>query len=436
MSLASIEDAIAEMAAGRMVVVVDDEDRENEGDLILAAEKVTPEAIAFMVRHCSGIICVPLESGRLDRLNLPLMAPDNSDNMGTAFTVSVDARKDTTTGISAADRALTVSALIDPATQPYDLARPGHVFPLRYTDGGVLRRAGHTEAAVDLARLAGLEPAGVLCEVVNDDGTMARLADLERFAGRHDLKVISIADLIAYRRRREKLVHRLTEVRIPTAFGTFQAVAYESHDGRTHVALVKGEVAGRDNVLVRVHSECFTGDILGSIRCDCGMQLHDAMRRVGAAAEGVLVYIRGHEGRGIGLRHKLEAYALQDAGLDTVEANVELGFAADSRDYGVGAQILVDLGITTMRLLTNNPTKRAGLEGYGLEIVERIPLQTTPTAENVRYLETKRDKLGHLIELLDGAAGAQGVTTLPETPIVESAVEGAADGVVDGKEAR
>ena len=421
MAFAKIEEAIDDIAAGRMVVVVDDEDRENEGDLIIAAAKVTPEAIAFMVRHCSGIVCVPMEAERLRELSLPLMAPDNSETMGTAFTVSVDARKGTTTGISASDRATTVRALVDPATKPHDLARPGHVFPLRYTVGGVLRRAGHTEAAVDLARLAGVEPAGVLCEVVNEDGTMARLEDLERFCEVHELKLISIADLIAYRRRREKLVHRLTEARVPTIFGTFKAVGYESHDGRTHVAFVKGDVSARDNVLVRVHSECFTGDVLGSIRCDCGTQLHEALQRIGEAGEGVLVYIRGHEGRGIGLRHKLEAYSLQDTGLDTVEANVELGFSADPRDYGVGAQILTDLGVSTMRLLTNNPTKRAGLEGYGLEIVERVPLQSRPTAENVRYLTTKRDKLGHLIELLDES-----------TPVTSG---GRRPGKVDGKEA-
>ncbi len=400
----SIEDAIVDIAAGSMVVVVDDEDRENEGDLIFAAAKATPRHIAFMVRYCSGIICVPLEGARLEELHLPLMAPGESDPMGTAFTISVDARQDTTTGISAADRARTVLTLIDERAGARDLARPGHIFPLRYTPGGVLRRAGHTEAAVDLARLAGLYPAGVLCEIVNEDGTMARLPELRAFAHQHDLKLISIADLIAFRRRREKLVTRVTEARIPTLFGDFRAVAYESHDSRTHVALVKGNLADKQDVLVRVHSECFTGDILGSIRCDCGMQLHEAMRRVEEEGEGVIVYIRGHEGRGIGLRHKLEAYALQDGGLDTVEANVELGFSADARDYGVGAQILADLGVTTMRLLTNNPTKRAGLEGYGLTIVDRIPLESEPNPENLRYLRTKREKLGHLLATLDPPA--------------------------------
>jgi 3,4-dihydroxy 2-butanone 4-phosphate synthase / GTP cyclohydrolase II len=400
MSLGTIEQAIEDIARGRMVVVVDDEERENEGDLICAAEKVTSEHIAFMVRQCSGIICVPMEAERLERLNLPLMAPNSSDPMGTAFTISVDAQEGTTTGISATDRAETVRVLIDPKSTPSDLARPGHVFPLRYTEGGVLRRAGHTEAAVDLARLAGLYPAGVLCEVVHEDGTVARLPELTAFARQHGLTIISIADLIAYRRRKEKLVHRVSEARIPTAVGAFRAIGYESDDGRTHVALVKGDPSGKNDVLVRVHSECFTGDVLGSIRCDCGMQLHEAIKRVGEEGEGVIVYIRGHEGRGIGLRHKLEAYALQDGGLDTVEANVELGFSPDARDYGVGAQILVDLGISTMRLLTNNPTKRAGLEGYGLKITDRVPLHSEPTTENVGYLKVKRDKMGHLLDAM------------------------------------
>ncbi len=404
MPLARVEDAIEEIRSGRMVIVVDDEDRENEGDLIFAAEKVTPDHIGFMVRHCSGIICVPMEAERLEQLHLPLMITQNSDAMGTAFTISVDARRGTSTGISAADRAATIRALIDADTGPQDLARPGHIFPLRYVEGGVLRRAGHTEAAVDLARMAGFYPAGVVCEVVNEDGTTARFADLERFAERHGLLIISIADLISYRRRSEMLVHRVSEARVPTAYGTFTTVAYESFDGRMHVALVRGEPAGKENVLVRVHSECFTGDVLGSIRCDCGVQLAESMRKIDEEGEGVLVYIRGHEGRGIGLRHKLEAYALQDGGLDTVEANVELGFSPDSRDYGVGAQILVDLGISTMRLLTNNPTKRAGLEGYGLTIVERVPLQGDPNPENLRYLQTKRDKLGHLLDTLTAAS--------------------------------
>jgi 3,4-dihydroxy 2-butanone 4-phosphate synthase / GTP cyclohydrolase II len=417
MSLAPIEEAIAEIAAGRAVIVVDDLNRENEGDLIFAAEKVSADLVSFMVRHCSGIICVPMEAERLEALNLPLMTPDNSESMGTAFTISVDARHGTTTGISAADRTETIKALVHADTKSRDLRRPGHIFPLRYMPGGVLRRSGHTEASVDLARLAGLYPAGVLCEVVNENGTMARLDDLERFAATHGLLIISIADLIAYRRKSEKLVQRafispglrrVTEARIPTEYGSFRAIAFESFDGRTHVAMVKGEPAGKENVLVRVHSECLTGDILHSIRCDCGIQLSEALRRIGEEGTGALVYIRGHEGRGIGLRHKLEAYALQDDGMDTVEANVELGFAPDSRDYGVGAQILVDLGITTMRLLTNNPTKRAGLEGYGLEIVERVPLESSPNPENLRYLQTKREKLGHLLDTLAETVEAGG----------------------------
>lgn len=407
MPLAKIEEAIEDIRAGRMVIVVDDEDRENEGDLIFAADKVTPELIGFMVRYCSGIICVPMEADRLDHLKLPLMSLENTESMRTAFTISVDAKQGVSTGISAADRARTIEVLLDPDSRPDDLARPGHIFPLRYTPGGVLRRAGHTEAAVDLARLAGLYPAGVLCELVNEDGTVKRMPDLEVFAEEHGLKIIAIADLIKHRRSSEKLIERVTEARIPTAFGEFRTVAYESFDGREHVALVKGEPAGKENVLVRVHSECFTGDVLGSIRCDCGTQLSDAMKKISDEGEGVIVYIRGHEGRGIGLRHKLEAYALQDRGFDTVEANIELGFAVDSRDYGVGAQILVDLGISTMRLLTNNPTKRAGLEGYGLHIVDRVPLQSTPNPENIRYLTTKKEKLGHL---LDSLAEAETVT--------------------------
>ncbi|HYI44902.1 MAG TPA: bifunctional 3,4-dihydroxy-2-butanone-4-phosphate synthase/GTP cyclohydrolase II [Actinomycetota bacterium] len=412
MSLGSVDKAIEEIRAGRMIIVVDDEDRENEGDLIFAAEKVTTEHISFMVRHCSGIICVPLESDRLEELHLPLMISQNSDAMGTAFTISVDARHETSTGVSASDRAATIRTLIDPRTTARDLARPGHIFPLRYSEGGVLRRAGHTEASVDLARLAGCYPAGVLCEIVNEDGTMARLPDLERFAAEHDMTIISIADLIAYRRKSEVLVNRVSEARIPTAYGEFTTIGYESFDGRMHVALVKGNPAGHENVLVRVHSECFTGDVLGSVRCDCGLQLTESMRRIEEEGEGVVVYVRGHEGRGIGLRHKLEAYALQDGGLDTVEANVELGFEPDTRDYGVGAQILADVGVSTMRLLTNNPTKRAGLEGYGLTIVERVPLQNEPNPENLRYLQTKRDKLGHILDQLS------------TEPVMEHAEEG------------
>lgn len=393
---ATIKDAIKRVAHGGIVIVVDDADRENEGDLIMAAESATASHIAFFVRHTSGVICTPLSGARLDELRIPLMVSTNTDLNRTAFTVSVDYRHGTTTGISAADRAATIRALVDPSTRPEDFARPGHIFPLRYTEGGVLKRAGHTEAAVDLARLAGFQPAGVLCEVVNDDGTMARLPDLMRFAAQHGLLVTSIADLIAYRRRHERLVRRVAEATIPTPFGLFTAIGYQSEmDGHHHIALVCGKPYGKPSVLVRMHSECLTGDVFASLRCDCGTQLHDAMRKIAEEGEGVIVYIRGHEGRGIGIMHKLQAYKLQEGGRDTVEANIELGFPADLRDYGTGAQILVDLGLSTLRLLTNNPAKRAGLEGYGLEIIERVPLETTPTTENLRYLWTKKAKLGH-----------------------------------------
>jgi 3,4-dihydroxy 2-butanone 4-phosphate synthase/GTP cyclohydrolase II len=406
MPFTEIENAIDAIARGEAVVVVDDANRENEGDLIIAAEKTTPETMGFMVRHTSGVVCMPLEGTRLDELQLPMMVADNTTAYRTAFTVSVDAKRGTTTGISAADRATTVHALIDPETRPDDLARPGHIFPLRYREGGVLKRAGHTEAAVDLARLAGLSPAGVLAEVVNDDGTMARLPELERFAAEHDLAMISIADLIRYRRHREKLVRRISEARIPTKYGEFTAYVFESLlDGTEHMAFVRGEVAGKSNVLVRVHSECLTGDVFGSIRCDCGLQLDLALERVAEENEGVIVYLRGHEGRGIGLGHKLRAYTLQDQGRDTVEANVELGFPIDSREYGIGSQILVDLGITTMRVMTNNPAKYGGLEGYGLEIVERVPLRARPTDENIAYLRAKQEKMGHLLEIEDEGLG-------------------------------
>ena len=396
----SIEEAISAFRNGEFLVVVDDEDRENEGDLIIAAEHATPARVGFMVRHTSGIICLPTTGERLDELEIPMMVANNTDARRTAFTVSVDYGPGTTTGISAADRAATIAALIDPSLPPDSFTRPGHVFPLRCRPGGVLRRAGHTEAAVDLAVLAGLYPAGVLAEIVTDDGEIARLADLERFAGEHQLRMISIADLIAHRRQKEVLVRRTGEARLPTAHGVFRAIGYESLvDGRENIALVMGDITGNDGILVRVHSECLTGDTFGSLRCDCGVQLQAAIRRVGEAGAGVVLYLRGHEGRGIGLGHKLAAYALQDQGRDTVEANEDLGLPVDARDYGVGAQILVDLGVTTMRLMTNNPKKRAGIEGYGLTIVETVPLQAATTSENRSYLETKARKLGHLLDL-------------------------------------
>ena len=405
---AKVEEAIDAVRRGEFVVVVDDEDRENEGDLIMAAEKMTPDKMAFMIRYTSGVICLPMEGERLDELQLPLMVSgsENSEGQRTAFTVSVDAKEGTTTGISAADRATTVHALIDRKTGPSDLARPGHIFPLRYREGGVLKRAGHTEAAVDLARLAGGYAAGVLAEIVNDDGTMQRRPDLERFAKEHGLVLVTIADLIRYRRHREKLVRRVSEARIPTQYGEFTAHVFESLlDGVEHLAFVRGEIAGKSNILVRVHSECLTGDVFGSMRCDCGVQLDRAMARIAAEGEGVVVYLRGHEGRGIGLGHKLRAYKLQEQGRDTVEANLELGFPADSREYGIGAQILVDLGVTTMRLMTNNPAKYGGIEGYGLEIVNREPMHTEPNHENIAYLRAKQQKLGHLLEIADEEVG-------------------------------
>ncbi|MDQ4005801.1 MAG: bifunctional 3,4-dihydroxy-2-butanone-4-phosphate synthase/GTP cyclohydrolase II [Actinomycetota bacterium] len=399
---APVEEAVEEIRSGRMVIVVDDADRENEGALIIAAEKVTPESLAFMIRHTSGVVCLPIVGERLDELSIPLMVADSTDSQRTAFTVSVDLIHGTTTGISAADRSATIRAVIEPGTSPADLVRPGHVFPLRYREGGVLKRAGHTEAAVDLARLAGLYPAGVLCEIVNDDGTMARLPDLVRFARQHGLKLISIADLIEHRRHREQLVRRVADASIPTIYGEFRAAAYESQvDGRVHVAMVLGDVGDGRDILVRVHSECLTGDVFHSLRCDCGTQLEDALGKIGAEGRGVILYIRGHEGRAIGLPHKLRAYRLQEEGRDTVEANEELGFAADPRDYGIGAQVLFDVGVREMRLMTNNPAKRAGLEGYGLSIVERVPLETKPTEQNVAYLRAKREKLGHLLSDLE-----------------------------------
>jgi 3,4-dihydroxy 2-butanone 4-phosphate synthase/GTP cyclohydrolase II len=400
---ASIDEAIQEIRDGRMVIVVDDADRENEGDFVMAAEKVTPEDINFMVTHGRGIVCMPVTARRLDELRIPLMVAKNNESHGTAFAVSIDVEGRTTTGTSAFDRAATVRAITDPDLTANQIRMPGHVFPLMAQEGGVLRRAGHTEATVDLAGLAGLYPAGVLCEVLHPDGSMARMPELIRVARTHGLKLISIADLIRYRRMREKLVRKVAEATIPTEHGDFQIHAYESTvDGRTHVAFVQGEIGDGRNVLTRVHSECLTGDVFGSLRCDCGEQLQAALARVGEEGRGVILYIRGHEGRAIGLTHKLRAYQLQEQGRDTVQANEELGFPPDPRDYGIGAQILSDLGVRSMRLLTNNPAKRAGLEGYGLSIVERVPLEVTPRPQNIEYLKTKREKLGHLLGSVPG----------------------------------
>jgi 3,4-dihydroxy 2-butanone 4-phosphate synthase/GTP cyclohydrolase II len=407
-AFSKVEEAIEAIARLGMVVVVDDEDRENEGDLVMAAEAATPETIAFYLAHTSGVICVPLTPQRADDLGLPLMVSENTESQRTAFTVSVDARGTTTTGISAADRAATIRALVDPATGPSDLNRPGHIFPLRYRTGGVLKRGGHTEATVDLARAAGLTPAGVLCEIVSEDkSSMARLDELERFARSHGLPLISIADLIRWRRRTEKLVRQVAEARIPTSAGDWRAVVYESVlDGDQHLALVKGEVG--PDLLVRVHSECLTGDVFGSMRCDCGPQLRTAMERIEQEGRGVVIYLRGHEGRGIGLAHKIRAYRLQEEGHDTVDANLALGLPVDSREYGIGSQILVDLGVTSMRLMTNNPAKYGGIEGFGLEILGRVPLQAEPNPENLAYLRTKRERMGHLIDGLDaGELGAR-----------------------------
>ena len=402
---ATIDEAVADIRAGKIVIVVDDADRENEGDFIMAAEKATPETLNFMVTHGRGIVCMPMTQQRLDELRIPLMVSKNNESHGTAFAVSIDVQGRTTTGTSAFDRAATVRAVADPDLRPEDIRMPGHVFPLMAQQGGVLKRAGHTEATVDLARLAGLYPAGVLCEVLHPDGSMARLPELMRVAEQHELKVILIADLIEHRRHLEHLVRRTAGAQIPTEHGEFTAHTYESSvDGMVHVALVLGEVGDGEQILVRVHSECLTGDVFGSMRCDCGDQLHGALAQVGKEGRGVILYIRGHEGRAIGLTHKLRAYRLQEQGRDTVEANVELGFAADPREYGIGAQILVDLGVRSMRLLTNNPAKRAGLEGYGLSIIERVPLETRPTEENIGYLRTKREKLGHLLENLEPEA--------------------------------
>jgi 3,4-dihydroxy 2-butanone 4-phosphate synthase/GTP cyclohydrolase II len=400
MALANIKDIIQDIKEGKFIILVDDEDRENEGDLIIAAEKVTPESINFMSKNARGLICMPILGSRLRELNIPMMVDDNTAKHGTAFTVSVDAKTHgATTGISAYDRAVTIHAMIEPSTKPEELGRPGHIFPLRARDGGVLVRAGHTEATVDLARLAGLYPAGVLCEILNDDGSMARLPQLEIIAKKFGLKIASIADLIAYRHHHEKLVHKVAETILPTKYGEFKAVAYRSEvDADEHLALVLGDVQNGNPVLVRVHSECLTGDVFGSMRCDCGEQLDMAMEMIAKEGRGVILYMR-QEGRGIGLHNKIKAYALQDKGLDTVEANVKLGFAADLRDYGIGAQILADLGLHKIRFLTNNPQKRIGLESYGLEVSETVPIVCVPNKYNLKYLETKEKKLGHKLGL-------------------------------------
>ena len=397
--LNSIREAIDAIAAGKFVVVVDDEDRENEGDLIIAAELVTAEDMAFMVKYTSGVVCCAITNERADALHLPLMVANNTEAMGTAFTISVDVAEGTSTGISASDRSLTCKALANGHIAASGFARPGHVFPLRARAGGVLKRAGHTEAAVDLATMAGLAPAGVLCEIVSDDGTMARLPELIEFAQTHGIPIISIADMIRYRNRHERLVERFSSARIPTIYGEFSAHIYRSSlDDVEHLAFVFGEVNENKIPLVRVHSECLTGDVLGSLRCDCGSQLDLAMKLVAENGSGAIIYLRGHEGRGIGLGHKMRAYALQDEGMDTVDANVALGFAPDSREYGIGAQIISDLGIQKMRILTNNPAKYGGLQGYNLEIVERVPLISDSNPENVRYLQTKEERMGHLMD--------------------------------------
>ena len=403
-----IEKAIAQFRRGGLAVVVDDEDRENEGDLVMAASKVTAQAVNFMAKHARGLICVSLPDQRCRELDLPPQTSGNTALHGTAFTVSVDARRGTTTGISAHDRAITIKALIDPKTRPQDLARPGHVFPLRTAEGGVLRRAGHTEAASDLARLAGLYPSGVLCEIMSEDGSMARGRELYDFARRHGLPIVTVKDLIAYRRRKEKLVRLVLKTKLPTRYGNFKLLVYEDQvENYHHLAMIKGQVRGAKNVLVRVHSQCLTGDILGSLRCDCGQQLAKALRMIDRTGRGVFLYMR-QEGRGIGLYNKLRAYRLQDQGLDTIEANLALGFRADERDYGIGAQILKDLGLTTIRLITNNPDKIAGLEGHGLRIVERIAIPVRCHPANEKYLRTKREKMGHLLPIIGCRPGGRG----------------------------
>ncbi|WP_220451329.1 bifunctional 3,4-dihydroxy-2-butanone-4-phosphate synthase/GTP cyclohydrolase II [Nocardioides dongkuii] len=408
--LDSVERAVADIAAGKAVVVVDDEDRENEGDIIFAASKATPELMAFTIRHSSGVICVPMPAEMLDRLEIPLMTPHNRDKMRTAYTISVDARDGVSTGISAADRAHTVRVLADSATEPWEITRPGHVFPLRYREGGVLVRRGHTEAAVDLARLAGLTPAGVLVEVVNDDGTMKRAGQLREFADEHGLAMISIEDLVKYRRRHENLVERVAETRLPTRFGDFTAYGYTiTVDGSEHIALVHGDISGPEPVLTRVHSECLTGDVFGSRRCDCGPQLDEALERIVEEGRGVVVYLRGHEGRGIGLVAKLQAYQLQDGGRDTVDANLDLGLPADARHYGTATQVLKDLGVASVRLMTNNPDKVTNLEDYGVPVAERVPLTPHPNDHNLAYLLTKRDRMGHVLPGLSSLVSPESV---------------------------
>jgi 3,4-dihydroxy 2-butanone 4-phosphate synthase/GTP cyclohydrolase II len=400
--LASISEAIEDITAGKFIIIIDDESRENEGDLAMAAEKITPEAINFMAKHGRGLICLPIIGQRLDELEIPPMVTNNTSRYSTSFTVSIEAKDEVTTGISAFDRAQTIKTVLDPNTKPSDLARPGHIFPIRAKEGGVLVRAGHSEAIVDLARLAGLYPAGVICEIMDEDGTMARLPRLEAIASKFDLKIITIVDLIAYRVRHEKLVQRVTEARLPTKWGEFTAVAYKSAvDAAEHIALVKGDILSDEPVLVRVHSECLTGDVFGSLRCDCGAQIEMALQSIAREDRGVFLYMR-QEGRGIGFHNKLRAYALQDQGMDTVEANIALGFAPDLRDYGVGAQILADLGLHNIRLLTNNPKKVIGLESYGIKIVETVPLIAPSTPYNIHYLETKQKKLGHILGIEEG----------------------------------
>jgi len=398
---ASVEQAIKAVKAGKLIIIVDDEDRENEGDLMVAAEKVTPETINFMTKHARGLICLPLTEKRLKELDIPLMVRDNTAPFGTAFTVSIDAKEGVTTGISAYDRAKTVLTAISSKTRPEDLTRPGHVFPLKAQEGGVLERSGQTEAALDIVRLAGLKPAGVICEIMNEDGTMSRMPQLEEFSQVHNIPILTIADLIKYRMKHERLVKMVEETELPTKFGDFKVMIFEDIIHKEdHIALVKGEITKDEPILVRAHSQCLTGDTFGSIRCDCGQQLHRAMEMINKEGKGVILYILNHEGRGIGFTNKIRAYALQDHGLDTVEANRKLGFKPDQRDYGIGAQILVSLGITKLRLITNNPRKFIGLSGYGLEIVGRVPIEIPPNKRNIKYLKTKKEKLGHILEMV------------------------------------